>query len=297
LSNVNNVKAISDIYKNSTYTACRRKGMTAHDALERVHYINRVLEGLKGWDQGESIHWELGNNECWFKETPEGRYEVSYDLDPDVDSDAHEDYPAELQLAYNNDQWYFWSVAVVFIGKDGRVGETGMGGIDAGEAFKTLDYPLDEPQQVYAVAIDYYKLDQEARELAKLGKPDPSLVARLKAQGWTPEQINAELAPDPTIHPSWEYDESLAYDPMNVVGVAGYVWKYDDDECQHVFSRGEGDDEKHMLGEPIPGGINLMLGGNFFNRILVTEHATADGFLKAFTAKWEELVSEHYDED
>lgn len=98
-------------------------------------------------------------------------------------------------------------------------------------------------------------------------------------------------------HDSWEVEEELEYDPMNVVGRAGFTYKWDVDECSMVFSRGEGDEERHMLGHPCHGGLNLMLGGSFYNYTLIEDHATAEEFLAAFTAKWEELVSEHYDED
>ena len=98
-------------------------------------------------------------------------------------------------------------------------------------------------------------------------------------------------------HDVWEVAEELEYDPMNVLGVAGFVYRYDVDECDMVFSRGTGDDERHMLGHPIRGGVNLMLGGSFYNYTLIEDHDTAESFVKAFTAKWEELVSEHYDED
>ena len=97
-------------------------------------------------------------------------------------------------------------------------------------------------------------------------------------------------------HDSWEVQEELEYDPMNVVGRAGFTYKWDVDECDMVFSRGEGDEERHMLGHPFSGGINLMLGSSFYNRTLIQDHATAESFLAAFTAKWEELVSEHYDD-
>lgn len=98
-------------------------------------------------------------------------------------------------------------------------------------------------------------------------------------------------------HDSWEVEEELEYNPMNALGVAGFVYRYDMDECSMVFSRGTGDDERHMLGHPFSAGVNLMLGGSFYNYTLIEDHATAESFVAAFTAKWEELVSEHYDED
>jgi hypothetical protein len=98
-------------------------------------------------------------------------------------------------------------------------------------------------------------------------------------------------------HDSWEVDEELEYNPMNALGVAGFVYKWDVDECDMVFSRGEGEDERHMLGHPFSGGVNLMLHDSFYNYTLIQDHATAESFVEAFTAKWEELVSEHYDED
>jgi hypothetical protein len=253
------------LIKGKTYRACRAAGMPATEALERATYIAGIKAGLEEWELGESTHWELPNQEVWFKETPEGRYEVAYkiDLDADTDDESLAHYDLATQDAFHNQDWYFWQVSVAFIHKDGRVGEAFLGSIDAGETFNTPIYPLDEPHQVYAVAIDFYRLDKDAYAEA-LELPAP------------------------------EQDEALEYDAMNALGLAGFRYYYHQDECSMVFGRGSGEAEQWMLGNPLPNnaGVNLSLHSSFHNETLTADHATPESFVAAFTATFERLDEE-----
>lgn len=147
-----------------TYRACRAAGMTAREALERSHYVQQIRRDFAMYFPADSKYW--AGEEAWAMDTPEGRYEVSYRTDPDASTDDADCYSAEDIEALKNDRWWFFQVSAVFIAKDGRIGYGGIGGVDAGDHFRTPEYPLDTDEQIFAVAIDYYKIHEQARDEA-----------------------------------------------------------------------------------------------------------------------------------
>ena len=247
-----------------TYRACRAAGMTAKEALERSHYVQQIRRDFAMYFPADSKYW--AGEEAWAMETPEGRYEVSYSVDPDASSDDADCYSAEDIEALKDDRWWFFQVSAVFIAKDGRIGYGGIGGVDAGDHFRTPEYPLDTDEQIFAVAIDYYKIHEQARD---------------------------EALAQPAVVPDSD-PEMASYDPMNALGAAGYIWQFDLDECAMVFMK----DGAHMTGDPLPGGagVNLCLQNSFTNETLTADYATADEFVAAFTRTFDRLFAEWNEE-
>jgi len=247
-----------------TYRACRAAGMTAREALERSHYVRQIRADFDKWGLEDSKHWEQ-DHEVWSLSTPEGRYEVSYDVDQDASLDDADCYDQETREAWGSG-WCFYDVTAVFIANDGRVGYGSISSVDAGSHFQTPVYPLDETDQIFAVAIDYYKIHEQARD---------------------------EALAQPAVVPDSD-PEMASYDPMNALGAAGYIWQFDLDECAMVFMK----DGAHMTGDPLPGGagVNLCLQNSFTNETLTADYATADEFVAAFTRTFDRLFAEWNEE-
>lgn len=264
---------ITDLLEDRTYMACRKAGMPAKEALERAHYIRHIRTEYANWRLDLGEHFE--DEEVWIRETPEGRYEVRYDVDELASLEDYDDdlYSAEARLAYKRGSgadWWHYNVTAAFIQKDRMTGTAGIGAVDAGDFFKTPTYPLSHDEQIFAVAIDFYKIHEDA-----------------KASAAEPE---AEITPLPE-------EEENTYDPMNALGLAGFAWVYNEMECGMVFQRFVDGEPQYMTGDPITGGVNLCLHSSFFNRTLTSQHATADSFVQAFTETFDRLWDDYNGED
>ena len=174
MSKLNDFLLINDSEAMETYKACRKAGMSSSASLERTRYIQRITNDL-------SMPWSIeneGDDEVWVKLDKDsegreiGKWTMQIERDDDSSMDDSDCYTEEAIEAFKNEAWQYHLVTVEYETADGRTGIDSLGGIDAGFYWYTDEYPLNREQQVFAVALDYYELDANAKAEA-LAKPVP----------------------------------------------------------------------------------------------------------------------------
>jgi len=157
------------------YKAMRKSGMAASAALDRLRYVDKIKTAYQDWsiDQSPSGATMLYTNIDRDEEFREiGTWTVEVGRDEDRTIEDEECYGPEDVEAFWDDAWGFFNVDVTYKDKYGRTGSSSLGGIDAGDHWETAEYPLHQDQQIFATAIDYYQLHEEAKKEA-LGQPMP----------------------------------------------------------------------------------------------------------------------------
>lgn len=174
MSKLNDFLLINSSEAMETYNACRKAGMSSSASLERTRYIQRITNDL-------SMPWSIENeddDEVWVKLDKDsegreiGKWTMQIERDDDSSMDDSDCYTEEDIEAFKNEAWQYHLVTVEYEAADGRTGIDSLGGIDAGFYWYTDEYPLNREQQVFAVALDYYELDANAKAEA-LAKPVP----------------------------------------------------------------------------------------------------------------------------
>lgn len=149
------------VYKN-----CRLAGMAAGPALERARYVRKISEAFEEWDVDYNDTGTLLSKVDVNEDGTEiGEWKVQFADDDDSSFDDADCYTPDAKSQFG-DSWKFYGAVVEYEARDGRTGETSIWSIDAGDHWQTLDYPLHTDLQIFASAVDYYELHEEAKRIA-----------------------------------------------------------------------------------------------------------------------------------